>query len=358
MVTKDGGAKVKEGNARVVRARLSDGEFYWEQDRKTLLVVWSKYLNDVVFHAKVGMMSEKVGRITDLAREIAKEVGYPNEKEVIRAAMLCKADLVTGMVGEFPELQGIMGRYYARHQNESNVVAEAIYEHYKPQGANDGLPVSDLGAIISIADKLDSIISLFAVGEKPTGSKDPLALRRAALGVLRILHDRRWNIDLAKFCTGEVIEFFNDRLKQLLRDNDVDVDIIEAASHKTSEQFIPALLSEQIKNLATWRQTTNGKDSLAAIKRAMNILAAEEKKDKKKFGGSVSSASAPAEKAIAAALITPKTPKDLEALTAPINQFFTDLMVNEEGHRESRLALLAAVREAANHIADFSKIEG
>ncbi|MFZ4541613.1 MAG: glycine--tRNA ligase subunit beta [Rickettsiales bacterium] len=359
METKDGGKRVKEGNARVVRARLADGEFYWEQDRKTNLEHWGKKLSDVVFHAKVGMMNEKVERIEALAVAIAKAVNFTDEKSVRRGAQLCKADLTSGMVGEFPELQGIMGRYYATAQGETQEIADAIRDHYKPVGATDSEPKSELAAIISLADKLDSIVRLFAAGEKPTGSKDPLALRRAALGVLRILHYHRWNLDLAAFCNAEVVEFFHDRLKNLMRDEQIPAHVIEAGLKMDTNNFVPAMLSEQTKNLAQWVDNDTGKSTIAAIKRVLNILAAEEKKSKSIFAANTSGAKEPSEKSVANALTaTPKTPKDLELLTAPINQFFTDLLVNEEGHRDARLALLASVREAANHIADFSKIEG
>ena len=359
MENADGGARVKDGNSRVVRARLADGEFYWNQDRLVLLEDWGKKLSDVVFHAKVGMMDAKVARIEALAVEIAKAVGYADEQSVRRAAQLCKADLTSGMVGEFPELQGIMGRYYARHQGETDTIAEAIYEHYKPQGAGDSLPESELGAIISVADKLDSITSLFAAGEKPTGSKDPLALRRAALGVLRIILQNAWALDLANLgaTTGEVTDFFRDRLQNILREESVRHDAIEAIA--SAQGFNVLATATRTRALAAWLETDAGKSALAAIKRAMNILAAEEKKDKKTFAANVAGASEPSEKAIAAALAKPPSaPNDLEKLAAPIHQFFTDLLVNEEGKREARLGLLASVRNAANSIADFSKIEG
>jgi glycyl-tRNA synthetase beta chain len=362
MVTADGGAKVKEGNARVVRARLADGEFYWEQDRKTSLEDWGKKLSDVVFHAKVGMMNEKVARIETLAVEIAKAVGYTNEPAVRRAAKLCKADLTSGMVGEFPELQGIMGRYYATAQGESAEIADAIRDHYKPLGASDSVPESPLAAIIAIADKLDSITSLFAAGEKPTGSKDPLALRRAALGIVRIMLYHNWGFDLAsRGASPEVSEFLRERLKVLLRDENIRHDAVDAVFAKTIA-INPPVLVTHIKALAAWLTTDAGTTTLAAIKRAMNILAAEEKKSKTTFAAGFSDKlTSPAEKALVAALkIAPKSPADLDALAAPIQQFFTDHMVNDENPaiREARLSLLAAVRDAANAIADFSKIEG
>lgn len=390
MVNADGGKKVIEGNARVVRARLSDGEFYWNQDRLTKLEDWGKKLSDVVFHAKVGMMDAKVARIEKLAVEIASALrsplagepdsianlvgGIPDEKTVRRAAQLCKADLTSGMVGEFPELQGIMGRYYAKAQGEPDAIAEAIYEHYKPQGAGDDLPKTELGAIIAIADKLDSITSLFAAGEKPTGSKDPLALRRAALGVLRIVLWNKWELDIAaligdKKIASEIVEFFTDRLKNILRESSLRHDAIEAvfAAKMSTTTLKPMLLSVPVHDLVLWLETPAGKDTLTAIKRSMNILAAEEKKSKTTFAPAIAATlAAPAEKALAESLKNVDSrlrgndavPEALESLTAPINQFFTDLLVTEEGHREARLGLLAAVRDAANRIADFSKLEG
>jgi glycyl-tRNA synthetase beta chain len=450
MVNADGGAKVREGNARVVRARLADGEFYWEQDRKTSLEDWGKKLSDVVFHAKVGMMDAKVARIEALAVAIAKAICHSERSEesggtsnnpilrcaqddyasVRRAAQLCKADLTSGMVGEFPELQGIMGRYYALAQGESPDVADAIRDHYKPLGAGDSVPESPLAAIIAIADKLDSIISLFTAGEKPTGSKDPLALRRAANGIMRILLEKEMNINLAELIAlyslyakddilraeydsylnmtiseageknprlivlqeliqsladildgkkelgeeeqkliDEIKDFFIDRLKFTLRDEGIHHDIIESAAPKADIDFIPSAVATRTRNLAAWLSTPAGTTTLAAIKRAMNILAAEEKKSKTTFAPSTSAAAEPSEKALVAALAevgsslrgNDATPEVLEALTAPIDWFFDrekGVLVTEEGHREARLGLLAAVRDAANQIADFSKIEG
>ncbi len=425
MVNADGGERVKAGNARVVRARLADGEFYWEQDRKVSLEDWGKKLSDVVFHAKVGMMNEKVARIEALAVAIAKAVGYgtngeagesplpqggrglgegesthaqsadshphlssPSVRErdarpatvhtlsidnVRRAAQLCKADLTSGMVGEFPELQGIMGRYYALAQGESAEIADAIRDHYKPVGAGDSVPEANLAAIIAIADKLDSIVSLFAAGEKPTGSKDPLALRRAALGIIRIAVDQNWNFDILAHITigseerGEISQFFRERLKTMLRENGMRADVVEVAFRDEVKGFNPVKLKAYVDELNAWLASPTGTTTLAAIKRAMNILALEEKKSKQTFAAGFSDKlTAPAEKDLIATLKeldsrlrgNDKKPEMLDALAAPINQFFTDLLVTEEGFRDARLSLLAAVRDAANTIADFSKIEG
>ena len=383
--TSDGGKAVIAGNSRVLRARLSDGAFYWEQDQKKPLSTWANGLADMVFHAKVGTMAEKVSRIETLAVAIAEALSHPPESasadstprqrgmgggidiaSVRRAAQLCKADLTTGMVGEFPELQGIMGRYYANAQGEAEAVAEAVYEHYKPVGANDSLPMSELGAILAVADKLDSIISLFAAGEKPTGSKDPFALRRAALGALRIVRERQWGIDFASFTpSAELLEFLRERLKNLLREDGVRHDVIEAGFASAGSGFTPHQLSLETHQLMQWLVSDAGASALAAIKRALNILSAEEKKSPAPFTFSAKDAGILNDKTETQLLavlktISVKKPQDLEALTAPINAFFDTILVNSEDPelRAARLSLLAGVREASMKIADFSKIEG
>ncbi len=362
MITQDAGKKVMEGNSRVVRARLSDGEFYWNQDQKTKLEDWGRKLSDVVFHAKVGMMDAKVARIETLALAIAKEVSFTDTTLVARTARLAKADLTSGMVGEFPELQGIMGRYYALAQGEAPAIADAIRDHYKPLGASDSAPESQLAAIVGTADKLDSILSLFAAGEKPTGSKDPLALRRAALGILRTITHHHWNLNLAALSdhfTPEVADFFRDRLKNVLRDEGIRHDIIDASFGLQDAGFNALAIAKRAHTLTAWLATPGGKDALAAIKRSLNILAAEEKKAKTQFAAKNAAANLPAEKQLAAVLDKPAvSASDLESLTAPINQFFTDVLVTEPEFRDARLGLLASVRATASTIADFSKIEG
>lgn len=361
MITKDGGKAVVSGNSRVLRARLSDGEFYWEQDQKTPLSDWAKKLSDVVFHAKVGMMDKEVEKTRALAVALSKEVGYKNTDEVKRAADLCKADLTSGMVGEFPDLQGIMGRYYATAQKEPEAVCQAVYEHYKPQGAGDSLPTTDLGAIISVADKLRMIQSLFAAGEKPTGSKDPFALRRAALGILRIVLDKNWNIDFASFTPSqEILDFFQDRLKNVLKDEGIRHDIIEASFNEKTAGFMPTEIAANAKALQDF--TAKQQVTLAAIKRALNILTAEEKKSKTQYQFAAAKSAAfakPAEQELHKALQQNVVSLDaLATLAAPINKFFDDVLVTEEGFKDARLSLLAGVREATLKIADFSKIEG
>ncbi len=364
MVTSDKGKTVIAGNERVLHARLSDGEFYWEQDKKKPLSDWAKGLADVVFHAKVGMMSEKVKRIEKYAITIAETVvGGIDIDQVRQAAKLCKADLTTGMVGEFPDLQGIMGCYYAQNEKLPAEISTAIRDHYKPLGAMDAEPQSTIAAIISIADKLDSIISLFGAGEKPTGSKDPFALRRATIGIMRITLKFRWNVDIAKFTNDpEIIEFFRDRLKQMLRDDGLKHDVVDAALNIKEKTFVPNVITEQARSLAKWTESKEGEGALAAIKRALNILAAEEKKAKTQYQFATAQKATfakPAEQQLLAALQEKVVSLDaLSKLAAPINTFFDDVMVTEEGHREARLSLLAGVRDAANQIADFSKIEG
>lgn len=391
MICSDGGAAIKNGNARVLRARLSDGEFYWNQDRSTKLDVWAEKLSDVVFHAKVGMMNEKVERIVSLAQIIASSLDSRfstlDSTSVARAAQLCKADLVTGMVGEFPELQGIMGRYYALQQGESAQVADAIRDHYKPLGASDDVPTDPITICIALADKMDSIVSLFAAGEKPTGSKDPLALRRAALGVLRIIIANDLELDLAPLChpvqtstaiaetgsstnltspsrgetTEEILDFFTDRLRVILRDEGLRHDIIEAALAVKSIGFNPTAISQKSRELTAWLSSDSGTAAFTAIKRALNILAAEEKKTKATIAPARLALTEPTELALAAAMdaLSATSPlAALETLSSPINAFFDALLINEEGKKEARLGLLAHLREITHTYADFSLIEG
>jgi glycyl-tRNA synthetase beta chain len=424
--------KVIAGNARVLRARLSDGAFYFKTDREKPLADWGKGLADVVFHNVAGMMNEKVARIEFIAETLNKllpETSAVDESSLILTAHLCKADLVTGMVGEFPDLQGIMGRYYALEQGISADVADAIRDHYKPKGAADSVAETSLAAIVAIADKLDSIVSLFAAGEKPTGSKDPLALRRSALGILRILFHYQMDISLEVLVrsairiyagnnyyretakslekldsmkgeipplfveeaavkaagavkafdpkesmipgwesaedkiTEEVIEFFCDRLKQMLRDEGLGHDVIEAALAIQESGFNPVAIAARARTLAAWSSTAQGRETIAAIKRTQNILAAEEKKQKAPIVIDTSknaSLQKPEEQKLWQTVQQVKhtSVENLEKLAAPINAFFEASLVTEEGFRDARLSLLASVRECANTIADFSKLEG
>ncbi len=366
----DGGKVVIAGNERVLRARLSDGAFYYDTDKAKKLEDWAQGLRDVVFHAKVGMMNEKVSRIEDYAAKIAPHVAGDDVKDaklIKTAAQLCKADLTTGMVGEFPELQGIMGRYYARHHGLDARVAEAIYDHYKPVGAGDSLPETALASVISVADKLDSIISLWAAGEKPTGSKDPLALRRAAIGILRILDANHAALDLAPLfpakIASELSEFFTDRMRQMLKDEGVRHDIIEAVLHAPTKTLIPSQLFARVRDFSTWLKTPAGEKTAAAIKRALNIINAEEKKSKAAIAidtKKISALALPEEQTLWALVQTvgDSKPTGLEGLAAPINTFFDKVLVTEPEFRDGRLGLLAYTRDTAHRIADFSRLEG
>jgi glycyl-tRNA synthetase beta chain len=367
-------AQVIAGNERVLRARLFDGQFYYAQDQKKSLADWNEGLKDVVFHAKVGMMSAKVARIEALAVTLAGAVGYSQDIALVReAARLCKADLTTGMVGEFPELQGIMGRYYARAQGVHDVVAEAIYEHYKPAGAGDSLPETEVGAIISIADKLDSIISLWAAGEKPTGSKDPLALRRAALGIVRIILARGWNLDLTSFIADvEIIAFFQDRLKHAMKEDGFRPDVIEAVMAGTVSQTKKNFLLDRrhVESISAWLATPHGTSYIAALKRVYNLLAAEEKKAKQVFAydaALVETLTLDVERRLVDELhrLFHYNRHNLNSivdsqgnLDQKIEAFFEGVLVTDPNFREARLSLLAGIREATNYIADISKLEG
>lgn len=375
MQTSDDAAAIKHGNARVLRARLADGEFYWNQDRNVKLSDWAAKLRDVVFHAKVGMMDGKVGRIVALAQAIAPHVPDADTALVQRAAELAKADLTTGMVGEFPELQGIMGRYYALQQNEAPAVADAIRDHYKPVGAADDVPTHPVAICVALADKLDSITSLFAAGEKPTGSKDPLALRRAALGVLRIIIANGIRITLDTLTQDtDVLSFFRDRLSVILRDEGIRHDIVTSVLSGPLDATLIRARALAVQSLVA---SDAGAPILAAYKRATNILSAEEKKDattyrfdaltpgllKEEAEQSLHAALLNARKAIGPSLQAERFSEalaEIAKLGAPLDQFFAKIMVNAEDRaiRVNRLSLLALIRETMHSIADFSVVEG
>jgi len=225
----DGGKKIAEGNARVLSARLEDARFFWEKDKATPLEEMAKKLSTIAFKAELGSLGDKVERVAALARELAPKVGAdPDLAE--RAARLAKADLVSEMVGEFPELQGVMGRYYALEAGERASVADAIRDHYKPQGPSDSVPTDPVGIAVALADKLDTLVGFWAIDEKPTGSKDPFALRRAALGVVRIVLENEVRLPLRSVMgvNEDLLSFFADRLKQVLRDQGQRHDLIDA----------------------------------------------------------------------------------------------------------------------------------
>ncbi|MFD1767568.1 glycine--tRNA ligase subunit beta [Sphingorhabdus buctiana] len=369
IVANDGGAAIVAGNEKVLAARLSDAKFFWEQDLKIPLDEQAKKLSQITFHEKLGTVADKVERLAKLARWLVEQgiVKGASADDAERAARLAKADLVTGMVGEFPELQGIMGGYYARAQGEADAVADAVRDHYKPVGQGDDVPTAPVTVAVSLADKLDTVRSFFAIDEKPTGSKDPFALRRAAIGIIQIVTTNSLRFGIGE---GAVLDFFADRLKVQQREAGVRHDLIDAVFALGGEDDLVRLLA-RVKALQGFVDTDEGTNLLAGYKRAANIL--------KQAEGVDPNAAAPAdlvaeERALLTALDSaePKAAAAIEAekfedamaalasLRAPIDAFFDGVMVNdpEPAKRAFRLGLLARFRDAVHRVADFSRIEG
>ena len=370
----DGGERIVEGNRKVLAARLSDARFFYETDLKVPLADQAKKLEKIVFHEKLGTVADKVERVANLARWLAEEgiVKGADPQLAERAARLAKADLVTGMVGEFPELQGLMGGYYAAAQGEPAEVAEAIRDHYKPVGQGDDVPTAPVTVVVSLADKLDSITQFFGADLKPSGSKDPFALRRSALGILALILDNGLRFPLSRIANGDVLDFFADRLKVQQREAGVRHDLIDAVFALGGEDDLVRLLA-RVKALQSFVGTEDGANLLAGYKRAANIL---KKEGIEASAPTVSGAydPEPAEAALAAALDAAEPAaadavanEDFEAamaalatLRAPIDTFFDTVTVNDAdpAKRTARLALLARVRAAVHGVADFSRIEG
>jgi len=412
----DGGKEIIHGNGKVVRARLSDALHFWKRDQgnlpdlETLEASAKKFSLDlakpldqrmakldalnVTFHAKLGTQGERAERIRAMAAKVAFPAGA-DYKLVDRAVVLAKADLRTEAVGEFPELQGVMGRKYAALQGEDAVVSTAIEEHYKPQGPSDQLPQDKVAITVALADKLDTLIGFWAVDEKPTGSKDPFALRRAALGVIRIILERgvhltllprivshmaRIDMDISSPVASDdmtrqldLLSFFHDRLKVYLRDQGARHDLIDAVLTPETDDL--RMVARRVEALTAFVSSEDGKNLLAGTKRAVQLLAAEEKKGTVVAGG-VSDAllKLDAEKELFAAIKTVSAEASgaiekedfrsamaaLSTLRAPVDRFFTDVLVNDEDAaiRANRLALLRLIREATGTVADFSKIAG
>ncbi|MHB1220170.1 MAG: glycine--tRNA ligase subunit beta, partial [Alphaproteobacteria bacterium] len=307
MEAKDGGAAIVAGNERVLRARLSDAKFFWDLDRKARLEDRVLALRDIVFHQKLGTVGQKVERIAALAVDLSEHIPGADRDHVRSGAILAKADLTTGMVGEFPELQGVMGRYYALAQGEKPEVAAAVAEHYSPLGPNDRCPTAPASVAVALADKLDTLVGFFAIDEKPTGSKDPFALRRAALGIIRLILENNLRLALrpaveqafklhglsgAKTPTDELVEFFADRLKVHLREKGVRHDLVNAVFALGGEDDLLRLLT-RVDALAAFLKSDDGVNLLTAYKRAANIVAIEEKKDKKSYDAPVEPAKLP-----------------------------------------------------------------
>ncbi|MBF9231846.1 glycine--tRNA ligase subunit beta [Microvirga alba] len=416
LIAKDGGKTIVGGNERVVRARLSDAKFFWETDQKTKLEDRLEKLKSIVFHEKLGTQYERVERIAALAKELAPIVGAePALAE--RAARLAKADLVTEMVGEFPELQGLMGRYYATLQGEDLSVAAAIEEHYKPLGPSDRVPTDPVSVAVALADKIDTLVGFWAIDEKPTGSKDPYALRRAALGVIRLALENDFRLGLAdvfvrhlskdtiefktkfvdtpeglsageKFATfpermkasisEDLLSFFADRLKVYLRDQGARHDLIDAVFALEGQDDL-LMIVRRVEALGRFLDTEDGTNLLAGFRRAANILRIEEKKDGKAYDGEpnrelIHERGLPEEKVLFEVLEAASrharehvskedfegAMKALAELRPAVDAFFDKVTVNAEDPalRENRLKLLNAIREATRSVADFSRIEG
>jgi glycyl-tRNA synthetase beta chain len=427
---KDGGKAIVAGNQRVIAARLSDALYFWETDRKPLpgYEGGGKPLDqrlaklkaqNVVFHEKLGTQGARVERIARLAKEIASLIGAdPHQAE--RAARLAKADLMTEVVGEFPELQGLMGKYYALAQGEAPSVAAAIEDHYKPLGPSDRVPDDPVATAVALADKLDTLVGFWAIDEKPTGSKDPYALRRAALGVIRIVLSNELRLDLwrplstavlayldqgnqpvaagveawieasekpgdsvretiqevsAAFGVSGLQDFFRDRLQVQLRQQGARHDLVDAV-FALSDQRDLVLIVRRVEALGKFLDSEDGKHLLAGYKRAVNILREEEKKSGETYAGAVDAkrlvepeeralheAVGAAEGEVRAAVGVEDFADALRALAElrePVDGFFDKVLVNakEPDVRVNRLRMLNRIREATLAVADFSKIAG
>jgi len=436
----DGGKAIVAGNERVIRARLSDAKFFYETDLKTRLEDRLAKFEHIVFHEKLGSQAERIARIVALAGRLAPIVGADAAKAE-RAAQLCKADLLTDVVGEFPELQGSMGRYYAEAQGEDEAVAHAIEDHYRPKGPDDLVPADPVSIAVALADKADTLVGFWAIDEKPTGSKDPYALRRAALGVIRIVIENELRLPLrlqlwrhfsavrrdenlaeaiallhplneqilnlsatdielamklevlvsakAKQLAGPVLvqahsylkqthdllAFFADRLKVTLRENGARHDLVDAVFALDGQDDL-LLIVRRVEALGKFLDTDDGKNLLAGVKRASNILRIEEKKDNKSYAGAPDAKrlAEPEEKALAEAVSLAKEEASaavakedfaaamsaLAKLRPKVDAFFEKVTVNvdDKSLRENRLMLLNEIRETTRAVADFSQIEG
>jgi glycyl-tRNA synthetase beta chain len=394
----DGGKAIVAGNERVIRARLSDAKFFYQTDLKTRLEDRLPKFDQIVFHEKLGTQGERIKRIGRLAAEIAPLVGADVEKAK-RAAHLAKADLLTEVVGEFPELQGLMGKYYALAQGEDASVASACEEHYKPQGPNDRVPTDPVSVAVALADKIDTLVGFWAIDEKPTGSKDPFALRRAALGVIRLIVEdnirvglipiankhfaeslkapalKDWNGQQVDRRCVDLLSFFADRLKVQLREQGARHDLVDAVFALEGQDDL-LMVVRRVEALAKFLDSDDGKNLLAGTKRASNIIAIEEKRDKRSFDGAPNAAlySLNEEKTLAKAIDQAKAEargavakedfagamRAIAKLRPAVDAFFDHVKVNDDDPkvRENRLRLLNQIRAATRAVADFSRIEG
>src|SRR5262249_17570328 len=409
----DGGKAIIAGNERVIRARLADAKFFYDTDLKTRLEDRLPKFEHIVFHEKLGTQAERIARIERLADEIASRPEFfpgqtlsPDDlqreqdtyrRQVGRAARLAKADLLTEVVGEFPELQGLMGKYYALAQGEDASVAAACEDHYKPLGPNDRVPTDPVSVAVALADKIDTLVGFWAIDEKPTGSKDPYALRRSALGVIRIIlsskidrsprslfemHIRRFRPNLSDAEIAEAgdsfQDFFEERLKVQLRDEGARHDLVDAVLHVGEAGIVS--IADRVEALRKFLDTEDGKNLLAGYKRATNIIRIEEKKDGRRYidRPDQSRYRQEEEKALAGAIDTVRAEasgavkaEDYEAamramakLRPYVDAFFEKVTVNvadgteKKELRENRLKLLNQIRVATEAVADFSCIAG
>ena len=390
--TPDQGASIIAGNERVLRSRLADAKFFWDQDLQSSLESRLYRLETITFHAKLGTLAEKVARVGKLAISLADVVGA--DKQLVgRAAQLAKADLVTAMVGEFPEVQGVMGRYYALNDGEAKEVSQAIGEHYAPAGPSDFCPVAPVSVTLALADKIDTLVGFWAIDEKPTGSKDPYALRRAALGIIRLVVENNHRLNLMDAFSHAwkiagypgnqqsvlegLLQFFYDRLRVYLRGKGVRHDLISSVFSNGIEDDLVRFLT-RVDVLETFLKTDDGANLLAAYKRAVNILRIEEKKDKKTYDYSegldhklltekneisLSETLIEILPTVKGALAKENYSGAMESLASTrdlIDSFFNTVTVNCDDPlvRKNRLMILSLIRESFDQIADFSEIEG
>jgi glycyl-tRNA synthetase beta chain len=386
----DGGKAIVAGNERVLRARLSDAQFFWEQDKKIRLIDRVPALDGITYHAKLGSIGDKVRRMRALAASISAKIPSGDAGLADQAAHLAKADLVSGMVGEFPELQGIMGCYYARNEGLSEAVADAIAEHYKPLGPNDLCPKAPVSIAVALAEKIDTLTLFFAVDERPTGSKDPFALRRAALGVIRLILENNLRLGLREILfkahgyfekkppqptVALLMDFFADRLKVALKEQGVRHDLVSAVFALGDEDDLTRLIA-RVDALKSFVESPDGANLLTAYKRAANIVRIEEKKDNARYDSGVDPAALieEPEKALSAALSKVSDAAraaiaredftgamaSMAQLRAPVDAFFDKVTVNDKDPklRANRLCMLSAINATLSAVADFSKIEG
>jgi glycyl-tRNA synthetase beta chain len=395
----DGGRAIVAGNERVIRARLSDAKFFYDTDLKTRLEDRLPKFAQIVFHEKLGTQADRIARIEALAGHIARLIDADIQKTE-RAARLCKADLLTEVVGEFPELQGLMGKYYAEAQGEDEAVAHACEDHYKPKGPDDLVPADPVSVAVALADKFDTLVGFWAIDEKPTGSKDPYALRRAALGAIRLILSNSLRLPLSgpireawslharsgggtplawELLIPDLLAFLADRLKVQLREQGARHDLVDAVFALEGQDDL-LIIVRRVEALGKFLDTEDGKNLLAGYRRAVNIIRIEEKKDAREYLGSpdaslhrqdeeraLSSAIGTAKQEAAAAIAREDFETAMRAmakLRPYVDAFFDRVTVNvadgadKQALRENRLKLLNEIRQATRAVADFSRIEG